>query len=683
MPTVVAQTAIALPAIQDGKRVFTPGFFTAYAPVSALDMVERVPGFTIFEGEDRRGFGQNAGNVLIEGNRPSTKSDNIRTILSRIPADQVDRIELTEQAGNAADARGQALTVNVVRKANTSLNGTYTASVELGERSDISPFGDASISLKRGATTYDLSAAYSRQYNRQTGPQITRDGRGLLVERRVQDSRSTFREASLSGGIKTVVGDAKLNLNARGEFDLSRNRRTTDIFNSAAVRTGTEVLLVREPQIEKKYEVGGDIELPLTSSLTSKLIGLHNWTTTKADGSVATDRLALGSDTFTTLTRNRAAESILRLQNEWAAARGHSVQFGVEVALNRLNASFAAASNANGAVTQFPASNVQVREWRYEPFISDVWSISNDWKLEAGLIYERSSLSVSGDATASRTLQFFKPRTVATWTISKTSSLEFRAERDVNQLDFNDFATSVDLGSGAQVDAGNAELVPERTWNLESIWRQKFWDRGSIQLAVGYQFLSQVQDLVPISVRDAGGVILSRFDGAGNIGSGRRINLELELTLPLDRFTSLLGISGMEVKYVGHYHNSRVTDPVTGLNRMVSARRVHHHDVNFRHDIAGSGFSWGFDMQYAAPENRYFFNQVQRDSAGPEFFTWIEYKKWKYGTLRFQAGNPTDINIRRTWSVYRDTRATNDIIRTITRERSRDTRFLFSLSGKF
>ncbi len=683
VPVAAAQTGIAKPVVQDGKRIFAPDFFAPYAPVNALDMVERVPGFSIFEGDDRRGFGQNAGNVLIEGNRPSTKSDNIRTILSRIPADQVERVELTEQAGNAADARGQALTVNVVRKANSSLNGTYSASIEFGQRSDISPFGDASVSLKRGVTTYDLSAAYYRQYNRQDGPQITRDGRGLLTERRVQDARSTYREASLSGGIKTVAGDAKINLNARSEFDLSQNRRATDIFNPAAVQTGTEFLLERAPQIDKKYEVGGDIELPAATSLTSKLIALHNWSNEKRDGLITTDRFSRGSDTFSTLTRNRASESILRLQNDWRAAPQHSVQFGAEVALNRLRANFSTASNANGAVTQFPASNVQVKEWRYEPFISDVWTISKDWKLEAGLIYERSSLSVRGDASASRTLQFIKPRAVATWTISKTNSLEFRVERGINQLDFNDFATSVDLGSNAQVDAGNAELVPQRSWNLETIWRQKFWDRGSIQLAAAYRSLSQVQDLVPISQRDTSGAIISRFDAAGNIGPGRRFDLELEVTLPLDRLTRPLGLIGMEIKYVGHYHNTRVTDPVTGLARHLSGQRLHHHDVNFRHDISGSGISWGFDMAYSAPQISYFFNQIQRDAASPEFFVWTEYKKLKYGTLRFEVGNLTDIAIRRDRTFYRDTRASNDIIRIIERDRSRDMRFLLSLTGKF
>ena len=82
-------------SVRAGSRQFTPDFFTTYAPVTALDMVKRIPGFSISEGEGRRGFGENAGNVLIDGDRPSTKSDDVWTMLSRIPASQVEYIELS------------------------------------------------------------------------------------------------------------------------------------------------------------------------------------------------------------------------------------------------------------------------------------------------------------------------------------------------------------------------------------------------------------------------------------------------------------------------------------------------------------------------------------------------------------------------------------------------------------
>jgi len=57
----------------EGKRQFRADYFEAYAPVTALDMIRRIPGFTIAEGEGRRGFGENAGKVLSEGDHHCSK----------------------------------------------------------------------------------------------------------------------------------------------------------------------------------------------------------------------------------------------------------------------------------------------------------------------------------------------------------------------------------------------------------------------------------------------------------------------------------------------------------------------------------------------------------------------------------------------------------------------------------
>jgi hypothetical protein len=121
----VATPGASAPA--DGKRQFRADFFATYAPVTALDMVRRIPGFSIAGDEGRRGFGENAGNVLIDGDRPSTKSDDLFTILSRIPASEVDYIELTEQAGADAETQGQGQVVNVVRRVSAKISGTFTS----------------------------------------------------------------------------------------------------------------------------------------------------------------------------------------------------------------------------------------------------------------------------------------------------------------------------------------------------------------------------------------------------------------------------------------------------------------------------------------------------------------------------------------------------------------------------
>jgi hypothetical protein len=153
--------------------------------------------------------------------------------------------------------------------------------------------------------------------------------------------------------------------------------------------------------------------------------------------------------------------------------------------------------------------------------------------------------------------------------------------------------------------------------------------------------------------------------------------------LPFDWLTKPIGITGMEVKYVGHYHGAKVTDPVTGLSRGRSNEPLWHQNWDFRHDITKAGIVWGVSAQIAAPTYEYFFNQVRRFNAGVEIFPFIEYKKLKIGTLRFQVGNPTNVRLNRDRFFYDGTRASGQIIQTIERDRFRDMRFKLTLSGKF
>src|SRR6185503_8179298 len=75
-----------------------------------------LPGFTIDEGEELRGFGATAGNVLIDGQRPSSKTE-ISKELARIAARDVLRIELIgAAAAGDIDVRGYTELANVVLK---------------------------------------------------------------------------------------------------------------------------------------------------------------------------------------------------------------------------------------------------------------------------------------------------------------------------------------------------------------------------------------------------------------------------------------------------------------------------------------------------------------------------------------------------------------------------------------
>ena len=78
-----------------GNRiVYQPSFFAAGRPDTAYDMVLLLPAFTFDPGGAARGYEASAGNVLIDGQRPSTKFDSLTDILKRIPASSIARVEV-------------------------------------------------------------------------------------------------------------------------------------------------------------------------------------------------------------------------------------------------------------------------------------------------------------------------------------------------------------------------------------------------------------------------------------------------------------------------------------------------------------------------------------------------------------------------------------------------------------
>jgi hypothetical protein len=671
------------PPSQSGERRFTVKDFEQFSPVNALDMVQRIPGFSIEGGEGQRGFGGNAGNVLIDGDRPSTKSEDIFTLLSRIPVTQVDYISLTESAGANGEARGKSNVVNVVRKNTNKLSGTYDVTVGVGQRKDVTPFGSASASVKRGATSFEINAGVYDEDQRGRGSENFFDGSRRFAERRFYVGHGGYTEASVGGSIKSRIGSTKINTNAKVEWQRGFDDRLGAITGLGGTPIGTENLVSRGPRWDMQFEIGADIEFPLAKSLSTKLVGLWRDQSEDSRTTINTDFVSRPDTGFIAANRAFANEGIFRVQNDWTGIKSHAVQFGAELAYNRLSSRFSPSDILGQVVTPLPSSFTRVSEWRIEPFVSDVWTISPKWKLETGIVFESSKLRVGGDSRAQRSLQFIKPRAVATWTVSKNTSMEFRAERDVAQLDFGEFATSVDVGAGNQVDAGNSDLVPEQSTNLSALIRQKFFDRGSIQFKGEYQWFNDTQDLVPVIIRDSAGNITAQFDGAGNIGKSTRYNLELEITLPLDWASKAVGVTGMELKYVGHYHGSRVTDPVTGFSRRISNRPLWHQNWEFRHDIGKTGIAWGLQAFVAAPQNQYFIDQFRSTYQDPQFSVFAEYKKFKYGTIRFQVVDATEALWLRNRYFYQGTRASNTLVRIIERDRRLDRRFQLSLSGKF
>jgi hypothetical protein len=124
---------------------FAPAFFADYRPSSAMDMIGRLPGFSFDGGNGNRGFAGTGGNVLIDGERPPSRNDSLSSILNRIPADQVARIDLIRGGAGGIDMQGHTVVANVIRKKAGGLKGSIAATLNVDEFGGFFPFAELQV----------------------------------------------------------------------------------------------------------------------------------------------------------------------------------------------------------------------------------------------------------------------------------------------------------------------------------------------------------------------------------------------------------------------------------------------------------------------------------------------------------------------------------------------------------
>src|SRR3954452_17326936 len=168
--SAAAQNAAASPAGRATRTTtYEAAFFAQYAPRTALDIAQRVPGFTLDlgnnqagNGNDVRGFAGTAGNVVINGARPSSKAETLDTTLSRIPAQQVVRVELSSGDLFGSDYSGKSQVLNIILSQQGGIDANVTAAGRRWYTGYINTDISGSALIRRGASSINVSAGTGR-----------------------------------------------------------------------------------------------------------------------------------------------------------------------------------------------------------------------------------------------------------------------------------------------------------------------------------------------------------------------------------------------------------------------------------------------------------------------------------------------------------------------------------------
>ncbi|PZU49873.1 MAG: hypothetical protein DI568_04415 [Sphingomonas sp.] len=629
-----------------GRTVYDAAFFTQFAPTSALQVVQRVPGFRLEDtDQDVRGFGQAAGNVVINGARPSAKSDSLETILAQIPAARVLRVEVGPGDGFGAEFAGRPQVLNLVLTADSGLAGTTELRLRRPYVGRVRADGKASALLKRGQSSFRIAADYNNDELTDFGPDIlTSLPDGTLLERRDKHNGNDDPEGNVSLGWSHEDGeDRRANLNlryAQGRFRLWQS-------NHVQPANGT----VRDDRLEqdfryRQFELGGDITRPLGDG-SVKLILLATRTSRDREELVLNGVGDLLMGGMSQLQNTNDAESVVRLVWSRPSANGWSIEAGGEAVLNRLDSEVELSGIlADGGTypIPLPLANAVVREIRLEPFVNLGRQLAPGLRADFGLTFERSRLTVSGDADAERTLSYLKPRASLDWRSGRWL-LQARAERTVAQLNFGDFISLAEF-SNERVNGGNADLVPQRAWEFLATAERPFLGSGVIRAELGINFVQQVQDRVPME---------DGLDAPGNLGSGRMKIARLNMDAPL----TSLGIPGGRATMRLSIVDTNVRDPYTLRNRHFTNYTLWVLDVGFRQDLGR--FAWGFDTWSNSGSTQYRRTEEDRNYRGnPYVEAFAEYRPDSRTILTLRAENLLDVNFYRERTFFSPDRSSTD-----------------------
>lgn len=542
-------------------QVFEAAFFARYNPLSAADMVVRMPGFEINDGDDRRGFGATGGNVLINGERPSSKA-TISEQLKRIPSASVLRVEILS-GGASSDASGQSRVANVILKPSVGLSSptTYVLGVRQLEYSE--RLGYTMQFSKTLSLTDNLELALDLQgpniRGRTVAFEAVRSSAGDLTQYRQQYTQSNNIGLQLAANLKWRAGASdRVNLNAL----LYPTDNSTGI---GSVVYSADSTLLKQTYGRADYptnyrgELGGDWEHTFSDAFRIKLIALG--ATSTVDLSQTLDTF-LGDTAYNTevqTSRAQTGEAVGRAVATWHATDAHTLELGGEGAFNFRETSLGLTNRAPGGIpvpVVFAVANTRVEELRGEAFLTDIWGLSSSLSLTSELTLEASRITQTGDATKQREFTYPKLQITASWKVGENSDVRASLKRDIAQLDFAEFASSFNSIDATTI-VGNPDLEPEKAWKARLEWDRRFGKKGAFTLGLFHDEVQDVRDLVVIGGNDA----------YGNIGDGVRNGVEFRGALPLDDF----GLPRAELRLSGVYQQTRVTDPLTGRTRSFSS----------------------------------------------------------------------------------------------------------------
>ncbi|MEM7707271.1 MAG: TonB-dependent receptor plug domain-containing protein [Pseudomonadota bacterium] len=567
------------------REVFEPQAFERFAPRTALDMARQVPGFPIDEGESERGFGQADTNILLNGRRISGKSNGPVDALGRIPAEDVVRLEVLDGASlDIGGLSGQVL--NVVTATGGGITGQFRYSPE--GRTDDAPFrwGNGSVAISGGSDTteWTLNVVSNQSSSGTEGPERVTDGAGALIDLREERAEEFIDQPGVAGSLTRVWESGEvLNLSAEVNWFIYDFEELSSRNPVGGIAQTRELV---ETEDEFNFELGADYEFGLRDGRL-KFIALHRYEDSPTEARVRFDFVDESAPAGTVFKR-RAEEAETVLRGEYThKALGGDWQWAAEGTHNYLDIDGELQVRDESGLlvpAELPGASSRVEEDRAELTVSYSQTLTERLQLQYSVGGEYSEIRQTGSGGQIR--DFIRPKgfVSANWAPSDALDVSLQLERQVGQLRFFDFISSVNINQ-ERVNVSNVDLVPPQSWILSLQAQRSLGDLGSLTLSANFEDITDIVDQIPI---EGGG------QAPGNLDAAERWSVSTNVTLLLDP----IGWQGLRLDADASYTDSEVADPLTGEVRPITDDDYLDFEVTIRQDFSGSPWAAGLELSY-------------------------------------------------------------------------------------
>jgi hypothetical protein len=553
---------------------YPASFFAQYRPITALDMVVRVPGFVFSDNGGARGFSGTAGNVLIDGQRPPSRSDSLSSVLSRMPAGSVARIDLIRGGAPGIDMQGRALIVNVIRRPDAGVTGAVFGRVQVDTHGQASPLGGLQMQRQADGQTMEGELSAS-QYN--SVDKASRDRTspaGVLLLHGEQSAVVDYDEYSATGSWELPLFGGRLRANGKinREEESFIADEQTPVPGGSIYATNIEGTTSGEAGLRYSRNFDGyGLEVVAFQSLSDE----------DSHGVYNTPSFQSGDE-----GEQQSGESIARASLRLPEWNDIAFEAGAEAVYNFTDASSARILDGQRFELDGDASHVD--EVRGEGFFTGAWTPSPQLTVEAGARYEWSTITAEVSAnSSSRSLHFVKPRLNVSWSPAEGHQLSVRAERLVDQLSFGFFASSASFETEI-FGVGNPDIEPARRWEYEARYERRLTGQNTFVVKLLHTELDHIIATVPFVLPPGSASPGLLVQIPRNVAVASRDQLDVSGGLELDG----LGLAGGLLQGGVTLQSSDTTDPITGYQRSLSNNQDWSWNINLSQTMAGGAFRW-------------------------------------------------------------------------------------------